>query len=170
MHHSAEEPIEFSFRAIGRIRTSFLHAPGTAIQSCYRQEEKATVEVFPQFCDGLKDLDGFERIWLVYYLDRAADAQMLVHPYLDNETRHGVFATRSPARPNPIGIAAVRLLEVHADSLLIQGVDMLDNTPLLDIKPYVPAFDAFETEQIGWYKNKLRSGTTADDRFQRTER
>src|SRR6266702_2062991 len=103
-------PIEqfpaIQMRAIGRIRTSFQQASSTAIQSSYQQEERATIEVFPPYREGLKDLEGFDRIWVLYYLDRASEAQMLIRPYLDNETAHGVFATRSPARPNPIGIAA----------------------------------------------------------------
>jgi tRNA-Thr(GGU) m(6)t(6)A37 methyltransferase TsaA len=94
--------------------------------------------------------------------------QLVVRPYMDTEDR-GVFATRSPARPNPIGISAVRLLSVEENRLLIGDVDMLDGTPLLDIKPYVPAFDSFEKSRAGWYANKSATSVVADSRFEARE-
>jgi len=90
---------------------------------------------------------------------------MQVRPYLEDE-KHGVFATRAPARPNPIGLTAVRLLGIEDNRLLIAGVDMLDETPLLDIKPYVPAFDSFAVNRVGWYQDKTAQGAVADDRFE----
>jgi tRNA (adenine37-N6)-methyltransferase len=168
MSHSHEEELPIiQLQAIGRIRTPFQQASGTPIQSAFSNEEKAVVEIFPAYREGLKDLQDFERIWLLYYLDRASEPEMLVQPYLDNDSRHGVFATRSPARPNPIGMAAVSLLDVQSDKLLIAGVDMLDNTPLLDIKPYLPAIDSFEVKRVGWYKDRLKPGINADSRFER---
>jgi tRNA (adenine37-N6)-methyltransferase len=112
---------------------------------------------------GLRDLLGFERIWLIYYFDRARPAALEVAPYLDTQS-HGVFATRAPARPNPIGLSCVKLLAVEGNRLQISEVDILDGTPLWDIKPYVPDFDAFDSERNGWYANAKGSGS-ADDRF-----
>jgi tRNA-Thr(GGU) m(6)t(6)A37 methyltransferase TsaA len=123
------------------------------------------VEVFPEFIAGLRDVADFERLWLITLLDRATAPQMIVRPYLDNE-EHGIFATRSPARPNHIGISVVRLLGVEENRLLVADVDMLDGTPLLDIKPYVPAFDSFEGSGAGWFEGKSAQGAVADDRFE----
>jgi tRNA-Thr(GGU) m(6)t(6)A37 methyltransferase TsaA len=156
---------EILVRPIGRIRTPFSAATGTPIQSSVANGAEGAVEVFPEFVDGLRDIAGFERLWLVYYFHRACSPQLIVRPYLDAVER-GVFATRSPARPNRIGISTVRLLAVEGNRLRIADVDMLDQTPLLDIKPYVPVFDLFEVSQIGWYANKSARGAVADDRFE----
>lgn len=86
-------------------------------------------------------------------------------PYLEDK-KHGVFATRAPARPNPIGLTAVRLLGIEDNRLLIAGVDMLDGTPLLDIKPYIYAFDCFQVQRVGWYRDIIAQGVVADDRFE----
>jgi len=151
--------------AIGVIHTPFLHAKGTPIQSAVAGNAQGVVEVFAEFAEGLKDVAGFERLWLIYLLDRASTAQLITRPYLDNQDR-GVFATRSPARPNHIGLSSVRLLQVEGNRLLVSEVDMLDGTPLLDIKPYVPAFDHFDVTRTGWYANKCAKGAVADDRFE----
>jgi tRNA-Thr(GGU) m(6)t(6)A37 methyltransferase TsaA len=151
--------------AIGLIHTPFKQAEGTPIQGAAAKGGRGVVELFPQFMPGLQDVSGFDRIWLIYMLDRASAAQLLVRPYLDKEVR-GVFATRSPARPNPIGLSAVRLLGIEENRLLIADVDMLDNTPLLDIKPYVPEFDSFSLARAGWYTGKTAAGAVADDRFE----
>jgi tRNA-Thr(GGU) m(6)t(6)A37 methyltransferase TsaA len=126
---------------------------------------KGTVEVFPEYVEGLRALDGFERIWLVYWFDRASQAQLVVTPYLDTTPR-GLFATRAPCRPNPIGLSAVRLLGIASNVLQVEGLDILDNTPLLDIKPYIPAFDAFEAKRIGWCGNAKGGSVAADGRFE----
>jgi len=123
-----------------------------------------TVEVFPEYAAGLRDLDGFERIWLVYWFDRAKEAELVVTPYLDTTPR-GFFATRAPCRPNPVGLSSVRLLGIVGSILEVEGLDILDNTPLLDIKPYIPAFDAFEAKRIGWCENAKGGSIAADGRF-----
>jgi tRNA-Thr(GGU) m(6)t(6)A37 methyltransferase TsaA len=151
--------------ALGVIRTPFLHAKGTPIQVAAAGSTQGVVEVYPEFAEGLKDVEGFERIWLIYLLDRASAPQLIARPYLDDQER-GVFATRSPARPNHIGISAVRLLSIEQNCLFVEGVDILDGTPLLDIKPYVPAFDHFEVARTGWYADKNILGATADERFE----
>jgi tRNA-Thr(GGU) m(6)t(6)A37 methyltransferase TsaA len=138
------------------------------IQAALATGVQGTVEVFPEYAAGLQDLGGFERIWLVYWFDRAKPAQLVVTPYLDTTPR-GVFATRAPSRPNPIGLSAVRLLGMAGRILQVDGLDILDNTPLLDIKPYVPAFDVFQAKRVGWCAGVESSGTVADGRFETGE-
>jgi tRNA-Thr(GGU) m(6)t(6)A37 methyltransferase TsaA len=151
--------------AIGVIHTTFLHANGAPIQAATAGGAQGTVEIFPEFAEGLKDVAGFERLWLIFLLDRASAPQLIVRPYLDTQ-EHGIFSTRAPARPNPIGLSAVRLLSMEGNHLVVADVDMLDGTPLLDIKPYVPAFDSFAATRIGWYEGKIARGVVADNRFE----
>lgn len=150
---------------IGVIHSPHRQAAGTPVQSAFAQSVEGTVEVFPAFAAGLKDLAGFDRIWLITWLDRAAPARLEVVPYLDTEP-HGIFATRSPCRPNPIGLSPVRLLGIDGCTLRVSELDVLDGTPLLDVKPYVPAFDAFAATRVGWYE-KVGAATPklADERF-----
>ena len=150
---------------IGVIHSPHLKAEGTPIQAALATGVQGTVEVFPEYGAGLRDLDGFERVWLVYWFDRAKEAELVVTPYLDTTPR-GLFATRAPCRPNPIGLSCVRLLEVRGSMLHVDGLDILDGTPLLDIKPYLPAFDAFEAKRIGWCAEAGAKRTVADDRFE----
>lgn len=156
-------------RPIGVIHSPFQQASGTPIQSRAAEGVEGTVEIFPEFVAGLKDLEGFERIWLLYWFDRADFEQrgLIVIPYLDSHGSHGVFATRAPARPDPIGMSPVRLLEVCGNVLRVCDVDILDGTPLLDIKPYVPQFDCFEVTRSGWVDRLTDWQTTADSRFER---
>ncbi|MGO9230484.1 MAG: tRNA (N6-threonylcarbamoyladenosine(37)-N6)-methyltransferase TrmO, partial [Bryobacteraceae bacterium] len=143
-------PTIAAIQPIGVIRTPFARAAGTPIQSSVSRGAEGRVELFAGLEAGLRDIEGFERIWLIYSFDRASEPQLVVRPYLDLVDR-GIFATRSPARPNRIGMSPVRLLGVQGAALLVSDVDMLDGTPLLDIKPYVPAFDHFPVERVGWY-------------------
>jgi len=115
-----------------------------------------TVMVFARYTAGLADLEGFERIWLVCWLDRAREPRMRVTPYLETEER-GLFSTRSPNRPNPIGISPVRLLRREDAVLHVADLDLLDGTPVLDIKPYVPRIDAFADSGEGWIRNREES-------------
>jgi tRNA-Thr(GGU) m(6)t(6)A37 methyltransferase TsaA len=160
-----------SINAIGVIHTPFLEATGTPIQPRYAEGVEGWIEVFEQFVPGLRDLEGFERIWLLYWFDRASfeDGLWVVKPYLDDNVR-GVFATRAPSRPNPIGMSAVQLLEVCGNRLTVQEVDILDGTPLLDIKPYIPPFDCFEVSRSGWVKDAHSRKALADNRFERKTR
>jgi tRNA-Thr(GGU) m(6)t(6)A37 methyltransferase TsaA len=148
---------------IGLIHSPHLQAEGTPIQPRWTAGSEGTVELFPEFAPGLRDLGGFERIWLLYWFDRAREAQLEVVPYLDTQT-HGVFATRAPSRPNSIGLSCVRLLAVEGARLRVAELDVLDGTPLLDIKPYVPDCDVFPVERIGWYAG-ARGTRIADGRF-----
>ena len=122
--------------------------------------------VFPKFVPGLRDLEGFDRIWLLYWFDRATPTRLVVKPFLDKQER-GVFATRAPCRPNAIGLSCVRLLGIDGGRLRIGDVDVLDGTPLLDIKPYVPQFDSFKAQRTGWLQHKADDVVAADGRFER---
>jgi tRNA-Thr(GGU) m(6)t(6)A37 methyltransferase TsaA len=150
--------------AIGTIHSSFHETAGTPIQPAMASGARGRVEVFPQFRDGLKDLEGFDRVWLIYWFDRAAGARLRVVPFLDTEER-GVFATRAPCRPNPIGLSPVRLLSIQDGVLEVADVDVLDGTPLLDIKPYTPRFDHFDVRRSGWLDSVHHGHCVADDRF-----
>jgi tRNA (adenine37-N6)-methyltransferase len=156
---------ELSVTPIGIIHSPFKEAAGTPIQAAMAEDAEGWVEILPEFTAGLKDLEGFERIWLCYWFDRAVPVQLLVKPFLD-EHRRGVFATRSPCRPNPIGLSCVRLLGISGCRLEVRGLDILDETPLLDIKPYVPAFDWFKAHRVGWLEGKGGQSVAADGRFE----
>jgi tRNA-Thr(GGU) m(6)t(6)A37 methyltransferase TsaA len=124
------------------------------------------VEVFPQFSEGLKDLAGFSHIYLIFHLHEAHFSSLTVTPFLDSEPR-GLFATRAPSRPNPIGLSLVKLLAVEDNILTVESLDVLDGSPLLDIKPYVPLFEESENTRSGWMesvKDEIAS-RTSDRRF-----
>jgi len=157
-----------TLKVIGRIRSPFTQSAGTPIQSALAKGVEGSVEVYAQFAAGLRDLGGFERIWLLYWFDRATAAELVVKPFLDKRKR-GIFATRAPCRPNPIGLSCVRLLGVEGGRLRIGDVDILDETPLLDIKPYAPKLDCFKVRRAGWLQNKGSDAVVADDRFERRE-
>jgi tRNA (adenine37-N6)-methyltransferase len=154
------------FTPIGIIHTPFTEPQGVPVQAQGGKRIKGSVEVYEQFAAGLKDLDGFSHIMLLYHFHLNPDYSLEVRPFLDEEPR-GLFATRAPKRPNPVGISVVRLIEIKGNILLIEDVDMVDGTPLLDIKPYVPAFDVRENVKTGWLEGKgdLIFKTRADTRF-----
>ena len=156
---------------IGVIHTPFREPEGTPIQGVFAPEAEGVVEVLPEFAEGLRDLEGFSHVHLIYGLDRCRAWKLTVRPYLDDR-EHGLFATRAPARPNPIGITVVRLLALEGSTLRVAGVDMLDGTPLFDIKPFAPSFDHREGAVGGWIEARLKAGaagpgvrTVADGRF-----
>jgi len=136
------------------------------IQPAAGQGIKGSVEVFKELIDGLKDLDGFSHIILIYHLHRSKGFKLSVKPFLDDQ-KHGVFATRAPNRPNAIGMSVVRLLEIKGNILTVENMDILDGTPLLDIKPYINKFDCFNTDSNGWISGKTGKlgSTKSDDRF-----
>lgn len=144
----------FRMAPIGVVRTPFAQAEGTPVQGRFSPDTEGQVEMDPAFEEGLRDLAGFSHIILLYVFDRTCGCKLTVTPYLDPEPR-GVFATRAPRRPNPIGMTVVRLRSVAGTVLKVSGVDMLDRTPLLDIKPYVPAFDAPGPYRCGWLQPHL---------------
>jgi len=161
-------PPEIRLTPIGVIHSQFKQATGTPIQPCRAGDSPGYVTLRPEFVDGLDDLAGFDRVWLIYYFHRAAAAKMKVVPYRDTEER-GLFATRVPARPNPVGMSCVRLLDIGGNILRLAEVDILDNTPLIDIKPYVPHYDNYPVRRCGWLDTVPDKPVVADDRFERKE-
>jgi len=155
-----------NLKPIGVVHSPHKQAAGTPVQASMTQGIEGTVEVFPTYGPGLKDLEGFERIWLLYWFDRTMDAGLIVTPFLDDKP-HGVFATRSPCRPNPIGISSVRVVRLVNNLITVTDLDILDGTPLLDIKPYVPAFDVFDAKRCGWLDGPGTGLRIADGRFEK---
>ena len=139
-------------RPIGVIHSPFTKPDDTPIQAA-RSHAGGTLEVYPDFADGLEDIEGFSHIHLLYAFHQSSGYTLSVKPFLDDQ-EHGVFATRHPRRPNPIGMSIVRLVSRRGNLLTVEGVDMLDGTPLLDIKPYVPEFDVCSNVRTGWYETR----------------
>jgi tRNA-Thr(GGU) m(6)t(6)A37 methyltransferase TsaA len=152
------------YRPIGIIHTPFRQPEGTPIQPVGGTNAEGWIEIFPEFTEGLSDLDGFSHLILLYHCNQAKPFRLMVAPFLDDGQEHGVFATRSPSRPNPIGLSVVRLTEVAENRLHIRDLDILDRTPLLDLKPYVPSFDIRENTRIGWLTERhADAGEKRDD-------
>jgi tRNA (adenine37-N6)-methyltransferase len=156
-----------SYRPIGLLRSPHADIAGMPIQPVGALGIPGRVEVWPEFADGLLDLEGFSHVILIYHLHRISGALLRVKPFLEDGAEHGVFATRSPKRPNPIGISVLELAGVEGSVVHLRNVDILDQTPVLDIKPYVPAFDAWPGERIGWFAGRAEAAATAraDERF-----
>jgi tRNA-Thr(GGU) m(6)t(6)A37 methyltransferase TsaA len=141
-----------TFTPIGTIHSPFTDLEGMPIQPAGAREAIGTVLVDPAYEAGLQDLEGFSHLYLLYHFHRAALMQLKVVPFLDSR-EHGIFATRAPFRPNPIGLSIVELLEVRGNRLTVRGIDVLDGTPLLDIKPYIEAFDQVDESHSGWLES-----------------
>jgi tRNA-Thr(GGU) m(6)t(6)A37 methyltransferase TsaA len=141
--------VHITCRPIGILRTPHTQPTATPIQPVFAQGIPGRAEILPEYVDGLKDLDGFSHIYLIYHFHKAGPAQLVVTPFLDTRP-HGVFATRAPVRPNGIGLSIVRLVRIEGGVVHLEDVDMLDGTPLLDIKPYTPRFDWRENVKSGW--------------------
>ncbi len=144
--------MDIYYRPIGTIHSPFTRIEGMPIQPTGATGVRGQVEILPEYVEGLRDLDGFSHIILLYHFHRVEGWQPVVTPFMDGQPR-GLFATRAPRRPNPIGLSVVRLLRVEGHVLHIENIDVLDGTPLLDVKPYVPAFDHPAVERTGWLKN-----------------
>jgi len=152
-----KEKIEIG--AIGTIHTPFRTVEDRVpIQGRMHRESEGTVRLFEEYRNGLKDLEGFSHIFLVYYFDRSDTVMLRARPYADKD-EHGIFAIRSPHRPNHIGLTLVELVAVEDAMLRVRGVDMLDGTPLLDIKPYNPLFDSASEVRTGWMEQHDKSGS-----------
>ena len=156
-----------AFTPIGVVRSPFTSEVGMPIQSVAAESVEGHIELDPAYAPGLADLEGFSHLWLLCYLHRSKESALVVTPFLDDQP-HGVFATRSPRRPNPISISIVRLLRVEGHVLHVVDLDLIDGTPVLDIKPYVPTFDVRDTTRIGWYEGKVERvhNVRSDGRFQ----
>jgi tRNA-Thr(GGU) m(6)t(6)A37 methyltransferase TsaA len=154
------------FNPIGIIHSPFTAPENMPIQPAGAAGVEGKVEVFEPYCAGLQDLDGFSHLILLYHFHRSSGFNLRVVPFLDNQP-WGLFATRAPNRPNPIGLSIVQLAKIDGCVLHIRNVDILDNTPLLDIKPYVPAFDAPREVRVGWLETtgKAVSNRKSDKRF-----
>jgi tRNA-Thr(GGU) m(6)t(6)A37 methyltransferase TsaA len=161
---TTENDMSITIRPIGVIHSSLTEAKGSPIQPVFAQNNEGVVEVYEPYRKGLKDLEGFERIWLIYWFHKAAEYKPLVTPYLDTAER-GLFATRAPCRPNPIGMSSVRLSKIENGRIYILNVDILDSTPLLDIKPYISQFDNIKVERNGWQDHVSGMPGIADKRF-----
>jgi tRNA-Thr(GGU) m(6)t(6)A37 methyltransferase TsaA len=145
---------EITFRPIGIIHTPFPEPTGVPIQSIAGKGIEGKIEVFTEFADGLSDTEGFSHLILLFHLHRSWKKDLKVIPFMDDKYR-GVFSTRSPNRPNAIGLSIVELVKREDNILYIRDLDIIDGTPLLDIKPYIPHSDIRETGKIGWLKNKI---------------
>ena len=159
--------MKIEFSPIGIIHSPHLALENMPIQPAGAAGVQGTVEVFEQYRPGLKDLDGFSHIILLFHFHRSDSFKLEVMPFLDTEPR-GLFSTRAPKRPNPIGLSVVELDKIEGGVLHIRNVDILDGTPLLDIKPYVPEFDTQVNVRTGWLEKARKSVASrkSDDRFQ----
>ena len=158
--------MRIEYQKIGLIHSPFKNIREMPIQPVGASGIKGIVEVFPAFTEGLKDVEGFSHIILLYHFHQIKESMLLVTPFLDSQPR-GVFATRAPKRPNPIGLSVVKLDGIEGNILHVENVDILDGTPLLDIKPYVPEFDNHPADRVGWLgkaKGRVRN-QKSDGRF-----
>jgi tRNA-Thr(GGU) m(6)t(6)A37 methyltransferase TsaA len=158
--------MQIHYRSIGIIRSPYEDVEGMPIQPAGAAGVSGSVEIDREYAEGLKDLEGFSHLILLYHFHMVREQQLVLTPFLDSQP-HGVFATRAPKRPNPIGLSVVRLVRREDAVLFIQDVDVLDKTPLLDVKPYVPAFDRAEEARTGWLEKAQAqaSQATSDGRF-----
>ena len=151
------------YKPIGVIHSPFKEPKGTPIQSAGAQGIGGTVEIFPEYAEGLQDVEGFSHIFLIYHFHLSKKVSLKAKPFMDDKT-HGIFAIRGPSRPNPIGVSIVRLVSIEKNILHVEDLDIIDGTPLLDIKPYVPEFDIREVKKTGWLeKNVHKLPTSRDD-------
>ena len=141
--------MNINFQPIGIIHSPFQNLEDMPIQPTSQSSQPGVVEIYPAYAEGLKDLDGFSHVYLIYHLHQAPPYKLTVTPFLDVQQR-GLFATRAPCRPNPIGLSLVGLDRIEESKLYIACLDVLDQTPLLDIKPYIPAFEPHHQVRIGW--------------------
>ena len=140
-------------KPIGTIHSPYKTKEETPIQGAFKPEGTGVVEIYPEFADGLKDIELFSHLYLIYQFDRSGPV-LLVRPTFLDDNPHGIFASRHPARPSGIGLTVVRLLRREGNKLEVSGIDVLDGTPLLDIKPYIPRFDLFPDASEGWFAGK----------------
>jgi tRNA-Thr(GGU) m(6)t(6)A37 methyltransferase TsaA len=160
--------MKICYRPIGLIRSRYKKRQGVPIQGALVPDSRGRVEVFPEYQDGLKDIEGFSHIILLYHFNLAGKYRLLEKPYLE-EKRHGIFSIRGPRRPNPIGISVVKLERRAGNILYVSEVDVIDGTPLLDIKPYVSGFDSRSNVKDGWLTERLKhaAGHKSDSRHGR---
>jgi tRNA-Thr(GGU) m(6)t(6)A37 methyltransferase TsaA len=156
----------FNISPIGIIHTPFDDLKGMPIQPSGAAQIQGTIVMDKEYEQGLNDLEGFSHIILLYHLHQSKGYDLMVKPFMD-DTKRGLFSTRAPRRPNPIGLSIVQLVKIQGNQLTIKGIDVLDGTPLIDIKPYVPGFDAKDVTSIGWLEKNHEKAVSlkSDDRF-----
>ena len=159
--------MEIKYKPIGIIHSPFKNIEGVPIQPSGAKGIQGRVEIHREFVDGLKDLDGFSHIILLYHFHLSIGYSLKVIPFFDNSPK-GLFATRAPKRPNPIGISVVKIIRIEDNSLVVENIDIVDGTPLLDIKPYASFFDNVENEKIGWLIKNIDNAEKikSDSRFE----
>ncbi len=157
---------KITYNPIGIIYTPFKNIEGTPIQPSGAKNINGVIELNEKYAAGLKDLSGFSHIILIYHFHLIKEFSLEVIPFLD-ETSRGIFATRAPKRPNPIGLSIVRLLKIEGSKLFVENIDVVDGTPLLDIKPYIKEFDNQVKSKRGWITNSAYKSniTKSDARF-----
>ena len=144
---------KIELQSIGLIHTPFKNKEGMPIQPTGAKNVRGTIEINNEFIEGLKDLDGFSHIILIYHFHKIKEYQLTVTPFMDDKP-HGVFSTRAPKRPNHIGFSVVKLTKIEDNIIYIENIDVLDKTPLLDIKPFIPDVDYVKVEKLGWLEGK----------------
>ena len=150
------------YKPIGIIHTPFNNPKGTPIQPVAARNTKGIIEIFPEYIEGLLDLDGFSHIILLFHCHLSSKMFLKVKPYMDDK-EHGVYATRAPSRPNSIGLSIVSLIKIKKNLLYIKEIDIVNGTPLLDIKPYVEKFDYRESSKKGWLERNIKKLSKAKD-------
>ena len=148
---------EIKLKPIGVIYTPYKELKGMPIQGKFKKGIRGTIRLFSKYRIGLKDIEGFSHLILLYYFDRSKKEELIAKPFLEDR-EHGIFAIRSPHRPNHIGFSIVKLEEVKDNTIIFSEVDILDNTPLLDIKPYVKHFDSRHNVKSGWIDRHFKKG------------
>ena len=146
---------EIKLKPIGIIHTPYKEPKGIPIQGKFKKGVKGLIRLFPEYRAGLKDIDGFSHLILIYYFNRSKEERLVGKPFLEDK-EHGIFAIRSPHRPNHIGFSIVKLEKVEGNTVTFSEVDILDGTPLLDIKPYVAHFDSRKNVKNGWVERHFR--------------
>ena len=167
MVHLKNKKMKFIFKPIGILSSPYKSKSGIPIQGAFDSGSEGTAEVFEEYEPGLKDIEGFSHLILIYVFHRSEGYDLICRPYMEDNL-HGIFAIRGPRRPNPIGLSVVRFRKKKGRILYLSEVDMLDGTPLLDIKPFAPKFDHRQDVRIGWMEKTLSDSNhtkISDDRF-----
>jgi len=158
--------MQITYHPIGYFHTPHKDTTGMPIQPSGAKGVKGTIKILPEFREGIRDIEGFSHLIILYHLHEIQGQELTVIPFLDN-TPHGIFATRSPKRPNPVGLSVMSFCGVSDEGIILNNVDVLHGTPVIDIKPYVPDFDIWPADRVGWFEGKSCNATTrrSDDRF-----
>jgi len=144
-------------KPIGIIYTPYKEPKGMPIQGTFEQGVIGTIRLLPKYRPGLKDVENFSHLILIYYFNRSSQEKLVAKPFIENK-KHGIFAIRSPQRPNHIGFSIVKLMGINNNIITFSEVDILDGTPLLDIKPYVKYFDKRNNVKSGWIDKNFKNG------------